>query len=422
MASIFFLIFFTVLLSSFRRGADLLSPSRVFILVWSFVLGLTELKLSYLQHEWSFQSWIMLLIGPASFLLGIFIVTVFNLDTTMIPVEEMRVRIRLARVSESRFFAVLGFSVALYLLSYITIYLVKGSIPLLSGDPAAARKEFSIFGIGVFLNSFTFTLYFVLIYHILIKGKPGRKWVLKTLVFVSGGTYILLLQRFQIVMAGVMCFSLLYYMTDKIRLKTVVGFAAGLIVLFYWISSVRTGELIQYYLYTMSRMKYSYHYAFLTEPYMYLVMNLENFARSVDKLESFTFGYYSFDFILALTGLKHWLAGYFTIDDTPFLISGYNTYSAFWTYYRDFGVLGVFIIPLILGIGVGRIYYSLRREPNYEHVTAYSVCMFVMVISFFNSPIGFLWFIYNIAMMVLILKAIRLPKRHLSGRIPDYAT
>jgi len=111
---------------------------------------------------------------------------------------------------------------------------------------------------------------------------------------------------------------------------------------------------------------------------MYVVMNPENFARSMEKLDHFTLGYFTFDPVFALVGLKYWVIEYFALNYTAYLISGYNTYTAYWWYYRDFGVIGTGFIPLLLGVVIGSLYYSMRKRPSFQILSAYSVCVFVM--------------------------------------------
>ena len=151
-------------------------------------------------------------------------------------------------------------------------------------------------------------------------------------------------------------------------------------------------------------MKFPKEYAFFTEPYMYFVMNLENFARAVHQLDYHTYGYYTFDFITAMTGLKYWVYNYFNMNRLPYLISNYNTYSAFWSFYYDFGVIGLALIPLVLGLGTGLLYYRMRSGPSIKNVTAYGVMVFVILISFFVFPLSFLWFEFNLLVIYLILR------------------
>ncbi|MFN0158894.1 MAG: O-antigen polymerase, partial [Bacteroidota bacterium] len=145
-------------------------------------------------------------------------------------------------------------------------------------------------------------------------------------------------------------------------------------------------------------------YAMLTEPYMYMVMNLENFARSVSLSDHHTYGYFTFDFITAITGIKYWVLDYFNLERTPYINSSYNTYTAFWWFYSDFGVIGLAIIPMLLGLVIGLLYYRMRTRPTLKNVTAYGVMVFVIVISYFNFPFAFLWFGYCLIVLYLILR------------------
>lgn len=146
--------------------------------------------------------------------------------------------------------------------------------------------------------------------------------------------------------------------------------------------------------------------AFLTEPYMYTVMNLEMFARSLERIDQFTYGYYTFDFVTALTGLKHWMSGYFDLTEYPYLYSGFNTYTAFWTYYRDFGPLGLFSISFLGGCGLSHIYYSMRKKPRYLSLTGYCIAVYLMVLSLVNSQIGFLWILYEMTVLCFVVFAV----------------
>jgi oligosaccharide repeat unit polymerase len=403
---VFFIACAVIFGVSVRKEHDLLSPGRIMGFTWCLAIGLSDLKLSALQHPWTAFEWLMVALGPVSFLTGLFIAFVVNMDKPVLSLPEIRTRLREQSINETRLFLLILLGFALYIGAYLTIYLTKGFIPAFSPNAAASRRDFSVFGIGVLLNSMPFLLFFIFYYHKKVLGMRRKKLALKLIGAISFVTYTLLLQRFQIIMAAVMCFAMFYYLVQRVRIRTLVTAASGVVLFFYYISTLRAGQLVSYYLYESSRMKFSYHYALFTEPYMYLVMNLENLARSVARLESYTFGLYTFDFVFAISGLKHWMAEYLFLDETPFLVSGYNTYTAFWTFFRDFGPFGLTIVPLGLGTLIGCTYYALRRAPSLQFLTAYAVMLFVMVFSFFNSPMGFLWFAYNAFFMILIVRLV----------------
>lgn len=402
-----FTVCFGVVLSTFRKGADVLSPARVYGFIWTLAIGLADLKLSRLQFEWSTFSWLMLILGVASFLVGTLIAYVTSFDKSLVPIDEMRQRMRNVSINPHRLFWLILTFFFLYVLSYIVIALVKQFIPALTLRSSELRTEFTMFGLGLFIQSLPFLLLFIVLFFLYVRGHSVKKGVLVGVFLVTVGTYVLLLQRFVFVMWLVITLAILYYVTHSVRFRTFLigSFAVGLF--FYGVQSFRFARYIQNYLYVVSEMKFSAAYAALTEPYMYVVMNLENFARGVEKLETFTYGYYTFDFMMALTGLKHWVAEYFHLVERPFVFSAYNTFPFFWTYYRDFGVIGLVIGPLLLGLFIGLLYYRMRSSPTLTHISLYSIAVFVMVISFFINPLTMLHFVFNIAVIYFVLQFIR---------------
>ncbi len=402
-----FVVCLAIIASALRRDADALSPARVFGFVWAFAIGLTDLKLSGLQHTWSMSSWVQLLIGVSSFLLGTLFAFVHNLGKPLLSVQLMR-KSWTKDIDERKLFVSIAVIFALYIFAYVVITFIKGvRPPLFSAKPWIARHEFTMFAVGLFLQNVVVVAYFSVVYVLTARNQKARKWGVLMMTAVSILTYFFLLQRLQIMMTGIVCATLIYYTTSHLRKSTVVLYFIGTSLFFLLVSSLRAGQVLVLYLYTTAAMKFSPAYAILTEPYMYVAMNLENFTRAVQKLDTLAYGYYTFDFATAVVGLKHWISEYFGMVETPYLISNYNTYTAFWTYYRDFGVLGIAVIPALLGWGIASAYYWLRTNPNIRSLTFYSVAMFVMFMSFFNSPLGFLWFVYNVIVMYIVLRYIR---------------
>lgn len=402
----FFFIGFLVLLFSFRKGVDIFSPGRIFTLVWSVALGITELKLSWLQHSWSLEVWIQILMGPISFLLGLSFIYALFLGKEIKPINFYRNNRNNYSVDKEKLYNAIVLMFVLFLVGYIAIVLKAGNVPLLSSDPGKIRANFSMFGLGLFLHNVVLIVFFATLYFIIEKNKRVQRKIVFLFSFLSVFLYAITLQRFQILMTVFLVIVVLYYLTYRIKTRTLVITLVVVVAFFYSITLFRLGDMVLVIIYKMSKMKYSPAYAVFTEPYMYLAMNLENFARSIDKTEFFTFGYYSFDFMTAITGIKHWVEEYFNLIDTPFLVSDYNTYSGFFFYYRDFGALGLLTIPFFGGIGIGSLYYSFRCNPTVKKMGIYGFLLFGLIFSFFNSTFGYLWYIYNIIVLLLVFKYI----------------
>ncbi len=405
MSLVAFICFFIcagIIASTIPRGADVFSPARVFGFIWILSIGFAELKLSRLQYEWSIESWIHLLIGPVAFLLGTFIVYILNLNSKIIPLNKIRKDWNLKTINHNALLRYIIVLFSLFVAAYIVLVLVGREIPLFSSQPGQARKDFQLFGVGLFINNVVIIISLTVLYCITEINKINSKIFLICISLLTFILYVMTLQRLDLFTTIIVSFVLIYYLKEKIRLSTT--FICSLIILaIFLLSSVRSGLAYSYILFVTSKMRVSPYWAVITEPYMYIVMNLEMFVHSVNKLDQFTYGYYTFDFVTALTGLKHWLSSYFNLNETPYLYSPYNTYTAFWTYYRDFGILGVFLISLLGGSGISALYYSLRKRPQYPSLMLYCYSVYIMLLSIFNSQIGFLWILYEVGLSYLIV-------------------
>jgi oligosaccharide repeat unit polymerase len=390
LSAICFLATLAIFCSMLRKGADVFSPGRVFGSIWFTGIGLADLKLSYYQSAWSGYSWAVIFLGVAAFYVGVFVVSVLNLEKKLVPIREMRGRLTGSLASERRLFTVVLVMFAAYITCYLTEAGILGYVPLFSARPDRARIEFGLFGLHLVVNAMPVLLLLVVEYFLLARAPRGRRVVVWGVLVTTVVTFFLMLQRFDFVVGVLLVVCFAYYTSNALRLSRIWWIASIFGVLLYAIQSIRITTYVQNYLYVISRMRYSITYAAFTEPYMYIVMNFENYARSVERLQHYQYGYFSTDFLLALTGLKHWLADYLHIVERPFLVSGYNTYPLFWTYYYDFGILGVGFSALLLGMGIAFIYYRMRTSPTILNVGLYSFFFFVLVISFFTNPLTML--------------------------------
>jgi oligosaccharide repeat unit polymerase len=400
-----FIICFVIILSFFRPDTDIFSPGRIFAFIWSFVIGLTDFKFSGLQHEWEPIVWIQLLLGPISFLIGVFFVYVINIGNKLSSLSELRSNRQFFEIDHAKLFKTIVILFILFLIAYGAIYLKTHDIPLFSKKPWIARANFEMFGVGLFLHNVILVLFFTGVYSVMVKKDRIRKGILILISLISIILYAITLQRFQLFLSIFTVLIFLYYSTFRINVKAIFLTGCLLIVLFYLISSIRAGEVIVAFLYHTAKMKFPLRYAIFTEPYMYVVMNLENYAREISRIDHYSYGYYTFDFITAITGLKHWMKEYFSFPEYPYLVSSYyNTSSAFWAVYRDFGVLGIFILPFVGGFGLSSLYYSFMKKPTLQKLAFYGILLFATIFSFFDGIIGYLWFVYDLLMIFLVFK------------------
>lgn len=398
--------FFISIITLFKKGTDVFSPARLFVIIWSLAIGLADLKLSRYQIVWTSYSWTMLGISLFSMLTGMFVVYVINLDKPLMKIGTIRESLNNYPLDSKKLFRYTNFLFVAYVISYIISWVVIGYIPIFTAKPDLARTTWGIFGFGLFIQSIPALLYLIILYFLLAKKQKAKKVILAFIFFISFVTYLLLLQRYYIVFALLVSTVFMYYGSKKLKTKNVLILSVMISLVLYGISSIRLSRYALNFIFYISQMKFSSKYAFLTEPYMYIVMNLENFANAVNKLGEHTYGIFTFDSIFALTGLKHTLNEYLCLPEYPYLLTNtYNTFTMFFIYYWDFGVIGLGIVPFLIGAFFSTSYFSMRRNPNLSSISLYAISVAVIVFSFFVPIVSFLHFLFNLILIFFITRA-----------------
>lgn len=345
----------------------------------------------------------MYAISLGSLLLGLFVTYVINIGKESKSVSAIRETVRSNTINSDLLYRYTIFLFIAYLVSYIFSAAIIGYVPLFTRFPGVTRNDWGVFGLGLFVQSFPAIIFLSILYFIYTKNQFKKKFILFLVILISFITYSFLLQRYYVVFALILSAVALYYSTNIFKVRNITVILLILISVFFGMSLIRQTGTIVNYLYYLSDMKFSVKYAIFTEPYMYIVMNLENFANAVNNLEKHTYGLFTFDFIFALTGIKHTLFKYLNLTEFPFMITNnYNTYTMFFIYYWDYGVVGLGFIPFILGFLFGRAYHNMKQNPNINTISVYSIFAFVIIFSFFIPIISFLHFAFNFLVIYII--------------------
>ncbi|GAB4129662.1 MAG: hypothetical protein Fur0015_03560 [Ignavibacteriales bacterium] len=407
-----FIILFVFLLSFIIKRIDILSPARLFIIVWSFAIGLTHLRLSIFQKDWTLYSWFMLMLTLLSFLAGVFVIYVLNSDKNILTIPQIRERMKQQHVDKDLLFNILLISFALYLVSYLVSFLVMGFIPAFSPRPEIRTQWTGVFGVGLITHGLPPILFFSSIFFFYEKKSKRKRIIVFLIAFLTFFLNLLVLHRFDIVYWLVVLLVYMFYSTKKLKFGYIFLFTLFLVAIIYGISTFRASKFIANIIYYTSGMKFSVKYAVFTEPYMYFAMNVENFINGVEKYTKFTYGYFTFNPILSLIQLKHPLEEYSMIAKYPHLLSSnYNTYTMFFEWYRDWGIFGLGFLPFIWGMIIGTSFYRLKRNPSLPAIVVYGAFLFVIIFSFFVNMLGWLHFIFNMSMLYLIAKLITRKKQ-----------
>ncbi len=396
-----FILFILLLISGLRKSADFLSPARIFGMLWAFVLGIVQLKQSHLQLLWSSFDWFVALLALITFLLGVYVSFIINLDRPFLHVTKIRTSIRDAGINEKKLFRFIIVYTFVYIICFIAEWQIEGYLPIFTTDPDRARILYGIFGLHLIVSSANVILFLVIQYFIFVKAKYQKKSVLVMVFILALANYVLIVQRYGFFILLMMAFCLFYYSGKRIKPRTIIIFTAIVILVIAGIQSIRTTELFTTYVYINSKMKFSSRYAEFTIPYMYVSMNIENFVKYYSHIENHSFGFFTFDFLTALTGIKHWVAEYDNFEKFKMYIGGYNTFPFFWPYYLDFGITGLAIIPFIIGFIISEIYYYLHRNPSLVVLALTTVGFAVIMISFNSDPLTRLDMMFNFIVIVL---------------------
>jgi len=395
-------LFSISVISGLSKSKDFFSPARMFVIIWTLALGLADLKLSRFQHIWSSQSWMMIIIAILSFLLGTYVSFVNNIDKRLSNIDDIRSLFNLEKDERKRLFKAIFYLFLTYGICLLMEIYLEGYIPIFTGRPDLARIEFGVFGIHLFVNSQLVIMYFCIAFILLTKSTKKEKFIIWSIFLFTALSFFTLLQRFNYFVWAILTLSMIYYSSKFIRPNKIILTGFIFFLLLYAIQEIRLSRYLQSYIYITSAMKYSSKYAAFTEPYMYICMNLENFTRAVDKLQDYSFGFLSFDWIFALTGMKKSILTYFNVNDRPFIISGYNTFPFMWYYFSDFGVIGVGFISFFQGLAISEIYYRMRVKPSFLLITLYSFCVVFLVLSFFTNVFTMLNFFFYIFLSIII--------------------
>jgi len=379
----------------------------LFIIVWSFAIGITQLKLSTFQKNWTMFSWIMLMLTLLSFIAGLFIVYSLNADKNIKSVKEIRKIMSSKTIDVDLLYKILLIAFLLYLISYLISFLIMGFIPAFSPRPEIRTQWTGVFAVGLITHGLPPIMFFASIFFLFEKKSKKRRRVVFLIAFLTFFLNLLVLHRFDIVYWLVVFLAYLYYSTEKLKFSYLLLIILFLVGMVWGISTFRASKFIANIIYHTSGMKFSVKYAIFTEPYMYFAMNVENFIHGVEKYNKFTLGYFTFNPLLSLIQLKHPLEEYMMIAKYPHLITAnYNTYTMFFEWYRDFGIFGLAFIPFLWSIIISSTYYKVRENPSLPAIVVYGGFLFVIIFSFFVNMLGWLHFIFNLSMLYLIAKLI----------------
>ncbi len=406
----------------FRRHGYLFQLEAVFSLFWTGGMGLSAMKLSRLAEDWEYLTWISFILAYVFFILGYewagrrecggrglfrkLSVKIWGDERTGKPGKDETAK-RLFRC----ILAVLLVSYACFLLEAAVIR----EIPLFSDKPHA-YSYFHLSGVHYFTVSSIFVLPLSVLY-MKVRGKLSvKEWtVLAVCCCAALAIPVLCVSRFQLMLAVLLSICVAVAAYPQIKLRYIVLVLVALVPVYVGLTVARNHDVA--YLNGIFEMKNAGTPIFITQPYMYVANNYDNFNCLVKELPAHTFGLRQLFPVFALTGLKFLAPG---LVNFPIYVTKteLTTVTLIYDAYYDFGVLGVAFFGLVLGMVCRKVAFSQKKSGNPVSCLFYAQIAMYLVFSFFTTWFSnpTTWFWMGLTAIIYVYVGHR-QKEYVSGKI-----
>ncbi len=394
------IIFFCIL----KLSKKALEPLAFFLLSWMGGVGVSALKLSYLQTDWNNTSWVCFFLAALFFIIGHAAVQLFFKNThgslpesKEIPkdINQSQEALIITKAESNGLFAAINIVVLLSILSLIIEACILGYVPLFTIDTPHAYSYFHVRGIHYFTVSCVLVPSLEVVWFSLYNKNCGsffKRAELLTCLFISVFIPLLLVSRFQLIFAVVLSvitfFSLnggrLPFKLSKKRMAYTGAMLCFLIAAYVFLSIERAHSIE--YLNGIFEMKNASMPIFLSQPYIYIANNFDNFNCLVNSITEHTGGLRMLFPVFALTGMK------FTHPELtafPLYVTKeeLTTVTLIYDAYYDFGIAGVSIFCFVLG-AFAAFTEAVLKGSRYRSITAvliYAQLLFYLLFSFFTT-------------------------------------
>lgn len=363
-------------------------------------------KLSKLSApHWSVVTWVSIFLAYAGFMLGYsFIMQKKTPKSKLLGrLTEYTRRSIDEKVCEKRLFfcicAVCIVSAACFIFEAVWL----GFIPFFSEEPHA-YSYFHISGVHYFTVTCVMVLPLTFIYLWNNRKSGVAKLVVLAIVnFIAISIPILCVSRFQLMLSILLAMCVYASLNKNFKWYYVIGVCAALVPLYVILTVARNHDVA--YLNSIFEMKNSNMPIFITQPYMYVANNYENFNCLVEQLTEHTYGLRQLFPVFALTGLKFVFP---QLVSFPLYITKeeLTTVSLIYDAYYDFGIIGVAVFGLILGCACGALQRITAKSANPIAYLFYGQIAMYLVFSFFttwfSNPTTWFWLVITLILYVYV--------------------
>lgn len=381
--------------SDYRKTKNIIHLRALFSLFWIGGQGMSCLKLSHLQTDWSLMTWICLALAYAGFW------AVFEIFTALFGTtrESYGWRRSFSCNSIPLFHIICGLT-AISLAAFVLEAVKLGYVPLFLKGVPHAYSEFHLTGVHYITVSCVLVPSLAVLFFHTERGRGSERRMVIALI-LSGIALmipILCVSRFQFVFAVLLAAFTYISLQRTFHPIYLLGLLAVLIPVYLVLTVARSHDVA--YLNGIFEMKYEKMPIFITQPYMYIANNYDNFNCLVEALPEHSLGLKSLFPLWALTGLKFFFP---QLIQFPIYVNKkeLTTLTMFYDAYYDFGWIGVLFLSCLLGAAAYFLTEKLREMKNPIGYLLYAQFASYMMLSFFTT-----WFSNTTTWFYLIVTGI----------------
>lgn len=362
----------------YQRSENIIHLRGLFSLFWVGGQGVACLKLSELSVDWNILTWLCFLLAFMGFWMSF---------------EFLQQMYGTSGRGRSSWFNFQGYELPLFLsmvivtvvsvTAFIAEAVVLGFIPFFIKGVPHAYSTFHISGVHYFTVSCVLVPALSVLYFCIEQGRSGVRMVLAVIMdLVACAIPVLCVSRFQLILAVGLAVLTYIIMEHRLKIFYAMGLAVGMVGI-YVILTIARGHDIPY-LNGIFQMKNSEMPIYITQPYMYIANNYDNFNCLVEWLPSHTFGLRMLFPLWALTGLKFLVPA---LVNFPIYVTKeeLTTVTLFYDSFYDFGIIGVLLFSCILGATAFFLVRMVKRVRNPLGYLFYAQFAMYLMLSFFTT-------------------------------------
>lgn len=287
-----------------------------------------------------------------------------------------------------------------------------GFVPLFTVDTPHAYSYFHVKGVHYFTTLAVLTPAVSMLYLAARRTHGLRPDVLALLgLLLPIILTILMVSRFQFMISVILAVFVALLSGRRYKLWQLLLLLALMIAAYVFITIERAHSVE--YLNGIFEMKDPSTPIFITQPYMYIANNYDNFNVMTRELTVHAHGLRMLYPFVTLSGIKFLI---------PSLAQGFplfvtkeelTTVTMLYDAWYDFGLSGIAVFALVLGLVSGRVTSTCRKDQNPFSVLLYAQLAFYYLVSFFTTWFSnpATWFYLGISFLLYLAYACTVRKR-----------